>query len=170
MVDVFSQEKRSEIMARVKGHGNKATEQRVTEIFREHSITGWRRHYSLFGKPDFVFRKKRLAVFVDGCFWHSCPKHGSQPVNNLDFWQAKLLRNKRRDRLVNKTLKDQGWCVLRVWQHELLRKNEGSLLRRIERAGLKAEDRKDRWTNPRRIRVSIRSQALEKQSTTTESH
>lgn len=138
MPEVFSPDKRAEIMSRVRSENNRLTEVRLLEFFRKHSITGWRRHYPLFGKPDFVFPKKRLAVFVDGCFWHSCPKHRSQPVNNSVFWRSKLLRNKRRDRLVNKTLKDEGWCVLRVWQHELLRKNEGSLLRRVERAGIKS--------------------------------
>jgi len=136
MADVFSREKRSEIMARVKGHGNRATEERLTEIFKKHSITGWRRKTKIFGRPDFVFPQLHIVIFVDGCFWHSCPKHRSQPVNNRGFWQAKLKRNVERDKLVNKTLKSRGWCVLRIWQHELLRRNESYLLRRIRKAGL----------------------------------
>lgn len=136
MADVFSSHKRSEIMSRVKGRENKATELRLIEIFKNNCITGWRRRVPLFGNPDFVFRGARLAVFVDGCFWHSCPKHRTQPVNNSNFWQGKLQRNIERDRLVNKTLKNQGWQVLRVWQHELLRKNEARLLGRFIRAGI----------------------------------
>jgi DNA mismatch endonuclease, patch repair protein len=136
MADVFTTRKRSEIMSRVRSRGNKATELRLIQIFKNNSVTGWRRRVPLFGNPDFVFREERLAVFVDGCFWHSCPKHRTQPVNNPEFWEGKLQRNVERDRLVNKTLKDQGWRVLRVWQHELLRRNEVRLLSRIERAGL----------------------------------
>ena len=136
MADVFSVQKRSQIMSRVKSRGNAATELLLVGVFKEQGITGWRRHYPIFGKPDFVFPKKRLAVFVDGCFWHNCPKHYTQPVNNLAFWQLKLQRNKMRDRLVNKTLKKRGWRVLRVWQHELLLKNQAHLLLRIEHAGI----------------------------------
>ncbi len=84
-------------------------------------------------RPDFVFSKARLAVFVDGCFWHGCPKHGTQPVGNRAFWRNKLARNKARDRIVNRTLRQHGWTVLRIWQHELSRKGETRLLRRIHR-------------------------------------
>jgi len=106
-------------MSRVKSRGNAATEMRLIEIFREHKITGWRRSAPLFGNPDFVFVKSRLAVFVDGCFWHGCPHHGSLPRTNRAFWRAKLVRNKGRDKLVNKTLALKGWTTVRIWQHEL---------------------------------------------------
>ena len=129
--DVFPVTKRSEIMSRVRGRGNKTTELALLSIFRRHGITGWRRHLPLFGNPDFVFRKCKLAVFVDGCFWHGCPKHGTKPMSNKAFWAAKLARNKSRDLLVIRTLRRQGWRVMRVWQHELLRKNEQRLLQRI---------------------------------------
>ncbi len=118
MADVFSKRKRSDIMSRVKGKGNAATEIKLMRAFREHGINGWRRHYRLFGSPDFVFPKKRLAIFVDGCFWHRCPKHGSLPTSNRAFWQKKFERNTARDRLVNRTLRTRGWRVIRVWQHE----------------------------------------------------
>ena len=119
MSDVFSKQKRSEIMSRVKSRGNAATELRIIRIFREHGITGWRRHIALFGNPDFVFPKARLAVFVDGCFWHGCPTHGGGPASNRAFWERKLARNLSRDRLVNRTLRKRGWRVLRIWQHDL---------------------------------------------------
>ena len=73
-------------------------------------------------------------MFVDGCFWHGCPQHATQPKNNRAFWQKKLAGNRRRDALVTRTLRRAGWRVLRVWEHELARKNEARLLRRIERA------------------------------------
>jgi DNA mismatch endonuclease Vsr len=84
--------------------------------------------------PDFVFARQRAVVFVDGCFWHGCLRHSKPPKSNQDYWQAKMLRNKKRDRLVARVLRSQGWHVLRIWEHELLRKNEAHLLRRIQKA------------------------------------
>lgn len=133
MSDIYSRQKRSEIMSRVRGKGNKSTELRLIKLFREHRIRGWRRNYPLFGKPDFVFPQLRLALFVDGCFWHGCPSHASMPVANREFWERKLRRNKERDREVNRTLRAKGWRVLRIWQHELARKNEGRLVARVRR-------------------------------------
>ncbi len=121
MPDVFDRAKRSEIMARIRGSGNLATELRLVRLFREQGITGWRRNYPIFGKPDFVFVKSRLAVFVDGDFWHGHPKRGQIPVANRAFWEAKIARNRARDRLVNKTLKLRGWRILRIWQSDLQR-------------------------------------------------
>ena len=71
------------------------------------------------GRPDFVFPRQRLAVFVDGCFWHGCPKHSNMPANNRAFWMKKLTGNQTRDRLVTRTLRKNGWRVLRIWEHEL---------------------------------------------------
>jgi DNA mismatch endonuclease (patch repair protein) len=121
MADVFSSKKRSEIMSRVKSSGNRATEGRLIRIMRESGLKGWRRNFALFGKPDFVFPKARLAIFVDGCFWHGCPQHKSAPASNTEFWTAKLERNADRDRLVNRTLAKAGWSVVRIWQHDLKR-------------------------------------------------
>jgi len=120
-------------MSRIRGHGNKETELALMKFFRRHHITGWRRHYPLFGKPDFVFPTLKLAVFVDGCFWHCCPRHSNLPVNNGPFWKRKLDANKRRDRLVSRTLRKKGWRVLRIWEHELSRRHEKRLLRRIRK-------------------------------------
>ena len=119
MVDVFDKKKRSEIMSHVRSKGNVATEKKLIALFRKNDIKGWRRNYSLFGKPDFVFPKKRVAVFVDGEFWHGHPSLGRIPETNSDFWRGKIERNKERDRLVNKTLENKGWKVVRIWQHEL---------------------------------------------------
>ena len=134
MADVFSSAKRSEIMAHIRGRDNKSTELALIEFLQRHSLVGWRRHACLFGNPDFVFSKQRVAVFVDGCFWHSCPKHLTHPASNRSFWTAKLARNKARDRLVTQTLKRRSWRVLRIWQHELSLKNEKQLLKRLRRA------------------------------------
>jgi DNA mismatch endonuclease, patch repair protein len=70
-------------------------------------------------RPDIVFTKAKVAVFVDGCFWHHCPDHGSFPSRNRTFWSAKLRRNIQRDRRTNRALEAAGWVVLRVWEHEV---------------------------------------------------
>ena len=131
--DVFNKAKRSEVMSRIRGRGNKDTELALAKIFRAERITGWRRNPYVFGKPDFVFTKLKLAIFVDGCFWHGCPKHCNQPANNRAFWRRKLSSNKARDALVTRTLRRGGWRVLRVWEHELVRKHQARLMRRIQR-------------------------------------
>ena len=100
-------------------------------IFREHGITGWRRNVALFEKPDFVFRKERLAVFIDGCFWHNCPKHCRMPAGNREFWEVKLGKNRVRDRLVNRTLRAKGWRVMRIWEHDLAKKREAATVRMV---------------------------------------
>lgn len=134
--DIFSQTKRSEVMSAVRGKGNRSTELRLVEIFRAQKITGWRRHAKVFGSPDIVFPKLKLAVFVDGCFWHGCPEHGTMPATNRGFWETKITRNRARDREVNRELKKRGWRVLRLWEHELHKKREKSAVARLRRAGL----------------------------------
>ena len=119
MTDVFTSRKRSEVMSRIRGKGNASTEQRMIRLFRERGIKGWRRNRPLPGKPDFVFPKLRIALFVDGCFWHRCPKCYHKPATNADFWEAKIGRNVERDKEVNLELKKRGWKVVRVWEHEL---------------------------------------------------
>ena len=72
-------------------------------------------------------------MFVDGCFWHGCSRHATQPKQNASFWREKLAANRTRDRLVNRTLRAQGWRVVRIWEHELTKKNERRLLVRLRR-------------------------------------
>jgi DNA mismatch endonuclease (patch repair protein) len=134
MADVFTKSKRSEVMSRIRGRGNKATELALAKLLRRHRINGWRRNQPVFGKPDFVFPKLKLAIFVDGCFWHGCPRHATKPKNNRAFWRRKLSSNKARDVLVTRALRRAGWRVLRVWEHELAKKNSARLLRRLSAA------------------------------------
>src|SRR6185437_16365695 len=131
MGDVFTRAQRSQIMSKIKGHGNRATEIALIAIFREYRIQGWRRRVKLFGNPDFVFRKSRLTVFVDGCFWHGCPIHGVVPETNTNFWREKIQRNRLRDKLVRRKLTGEGWRVLRIWQHEL--RDPSKVVRRVNR-------------------------------------
>jgi DNA mismatch endonuclease (patch repair protein) len=123
VTDVFSKEKRSQVMSRIRSRGNRDTELALASLLRNHHISGWRRHVSIFGRPDFSFAKARVAVFVDGCFWHSCPRCATRPANNRTFWKNKLAANHRRDRLVNRTLRAKGWKVLRIWEHALAKQN-----------------------------------------------
>jgi DNA mismatch endonuclease, patch repair protein len=133
MADIVSKRKRSEVMAAVRSHGNRATDLKLIALLRRHRITGWRRKQKLFGKPDFVFPRSRLAVFVDGCFWHGCPRCYRRPLCHRRYWDAKVRRNKERDQLTSRTLRRAGWRVLRIWEHELTRKNEAVLTQRLER-------------------------------------
>ena len=104
------------------------------KLLKAVGIIGWRRGLKIFGNPDFVFSKIKLAVFVDGCFWHGCPRCYSEPKSNRAFWRRKITTNRKRDLAVKRALRKSGWRVMRIWQHELKRKNESRLLRRVERA------------------------------------
>ncbi|MCU0786231.1 MAG: very short patch repair endonuclease [Verrucomicrobia bacterium] len=108
--------------------------QRGEGVARAAVLSPVTRHLSLTVRPDFVFLKSRAVIFVDGCFWHGCPRHATKPKNNRAFWRRKLAANQARDALVTRTLRRTGWRVLRVWEHELARKNEARLRRRIQRA------------------------------------
>jgi len=137
VADVFSKSKRSEVMSRIRGRGNRDTEMAFMKLLKAAGITGWRRHLALSldpraagtrtplagknrrVKPDFVFSAQRLVVFIDGCFWHGCPLHATAPKSNAEFWAAKLAENKVRDRHVNRALRRRGWRVVRIWEHEL---------------------------------------------------
>jgi len=82
-------------------------------------LKGYRLHYKLLGKPDIVFPKKKIMVFIDGCFWHKCPKCFIKPKTNKSFWNKKIDSNVKRDDIVNLELKRKGWEVIRIWEHEL---------------------------------------------------
>ena len=129
MPDVFSRKKRSAVMAAIRSTGNRDTELKFLKILRSAQISGWRRNFPLFGKPDFCFPKARIAIFVDGCFWHGCPRHGRKPTSNTDYWYAKLARNKTRDSTVVRKLRQDGWTAIRIWEHDLT--SPEKILRRI---------------------------------------
>jgi len=106
-------------MASIRGKGNLSTEKRLIKILQIHRIKGWRRNHNLLGKPDFVFPKNHVAVFVDGCFWHGCPKCYKEPKKNVDFWREKIRRNIARDKKNSRKLRENGWSVLRLREHSL---------------------------------------------------
>ncbi len=88
---------------------------------------------NLIGKPDIVFRRKKIAVFIDSDFWHGHPTRFIHPKSNTDYWENKIIRNKQRDKLVNKSLKQEGWQVIRIWEYDI-KKNPDKCLNKILRA------------------------------------
>jgi DNA mismatch endonuclease, patch repair protein len=133
MTDVFSPAKRSAIMSAIKSKGTKTTELAVRRLFRAHGIKGWRAHLKTVpGQPDFAFPTNKLAIFIDGCFWHGCRtcKRNLRPSTNADFWLTKFAANRTRDRLVTSVLRKKGWKVLRFWEHQV-RKSPVSLIMKI---------------------------------------
>lgn len=129
-MDTFSRRKRSWIMAQVKSIGNKSTEKNLLALLRRQEITGWRRFYPLFGKPDFVFPKARVVVFVDGCFWHGHPGKCRMPVTNRPYWLKKINSNIKRDKRVTRTLQEKGWKVIRIWEDSIQKQSTMAKLRK----------------------------------------
>lgn len=119
MTDCFSPSMRSRVMSAVRSQGNKSTELFLINIFRSNFIKGWRRNYNLLGNPDFVFPKKRIAIFADGCFWHGHNCRNTTPKLHADYWAKKILSNNTRDKFVTKALKQAGWHVIRIWECEI---------------------------------------------------
>ena len=127
---------RSRSMSRVRGKNNRTTELTLRMAFVRSGLAGWSLHSALVGKPDFYFARYRIAVFVDGCFWHGCPKHGRKPGSNRDYWLPKLHRNRQRDIAVQRALSGAGWTVLRLWEHDLakVRQTAGRVSRALVRS------------------------------------
>ena len=116
-MDVLTKEQRSYNMSQIRGKNTKP------EISLRRALWAlglrYRIHYKLPGKPDIVFPSKKLAVFVDGCFWHGCPEHSAKPKTNSSFWETKLMGNIERDKKTQALLEKSGWKVLRFWEHDI---------------------------------------------------
>lgn len=123
---------RRELMSRVRSAGNSTTEKRLASLLRQAGLTGWRRRQPLIGHPDFVWLNLKLAIFVDGCFWHGhdCGRNVT-PKTNAAAWRDKIQRNQSRDRRVTRRLRQQGWSVIRIWECHLSR-NPDFCVRRIQ--------------------------------------
>lgn len=107
-------------MSAIRSRGNKSTEKAIRFRMIRGSLRGWKLcPASLPGKPDFVFESSRLVVFLDGCYWHGCPRCYRAPTSNTSYWSEKLRRNKTRDRRVVRLLRNSGWRVARFWEHEI---------------------------------------------------
>jgi DNA mismatch endonuclease (patch repair protein) len=165
MPDVFTKSKRAAVMARIRSRGNRDTELALARLLRRARLAGWRRHFQIRisesgvrifrVRPDFVFPGQRVAVFVDGCFWHGCPLHSpparwlrksSMPAvprsktqralalrTGKRFWRQKLAANIARDRHVTLRLRRAGWRVIRIWEHALAG-NPARCVQRIRQA------------------------------------
>lgn len=118
-MDSVTPEIRSRVMARVKSQRNRSTEWRLRSALVRAGICGWTLLSDLPGKPDFVFTAERLVIFVDGCFWHGCPRCKRTPGSNTDYWSVKIARNRKRDRATTTRLRSEGWMVMRLWEHQL---------------------------------------------------
>ena len=132
MADVHSAAVRSFNMSRIRGRGNEKTEVRLAKLMRAARIKGWRRHLPIPGRPDFSFRNQKVAVFVDGCFWHGCPRCFRLPKQNRAFWRAKIEGNRKRDRSVSGRLRRLGWKVVRIRECEL--KYSGRVVSKVKNA------------------------------------
>ncbi len=85
-------------------------------------------------RADILFTRAKVAVFIDGCFWHGCPEHGTMPRTNSAFWSAKIARNRSRDADTNARLQEAGWLVLRFWEHEPPERGAATVLRAVQRS------------------------------------
>ena len=134
--DSLSAVQRSERMSRVRSKGNRSTELRIETELRERQITGWTKHpEAITGKPDFYFAAEKLALFVDGCFWHGCKLCARRtPSARRGFWKRKLLSNVKRDRAVRRDLQRNGIRVTRIWEHSVRYPHRWvwSLIRRLK--------------------------------------
>ena len=117
MTDSMTPAQRSRCMSRIRSTNTKPEVTLRKRLFAKGMR--FRTRLKLTGKPDIAFTRARLAVFIDGCFWHGCPQHGTSPRSNSDYWSAKLRRNRERDRAVDAALVADGWAVVRYWEHEI---------------------------------------------------
>ncbi|MGH9424054.1 MAG: very short patch repair endonuclease [Thermoanaerobaculia bacterium] len=133
-MDVHDKSTRSFNMSRIRSRDT-VPELRLRRFAWASGLRGYRVKTKLPGKPDMVFSKVRVAVFVDGCFWHSCPdcNDGRAPKSNLTYWSAKRRMNCERDLRQTKALEQDGWIVLRFWEHIVLKKT-AACVKVIERA------------------------------------
>lgn len=116
MADVLTAAQRSHTMSRIKGTKT-GPELRVKKALKALSFEFQPR--GIYGRPDFANRAAKVAVFIDGCFWHKCPKHYKKPKSNKAYWAAKIKKNTSRDIMVNRRLQRSGWRVIRVWEHSI---------------------------------------------------
>lgn len=130
-MDTLRPEVRSRVMAAIRSKGNKSTELRFRGLLIRSGLNGWKvQPPGIVGKPDFVFPNRRLAIFIDSCYWHGCQEHVRHPRTRKAYWRAKIFGNVKRDRYVSRLLKKQGWRILRIWEHDL--SNGPLLLQRLK--------------------------------------
>lgn len=117
MPDVLTPQQRKKCMSNIRSRNT--TPEIILRKALWHAGLRYRLQSKLPGKPDIVFPGSRLAIFVDGCFWHACPIHGRIPESNISYWKNKIFKNATRDILINKQLEALGWQTLRYWEHSI---------------------------------------------------
>ena len=117
-MDKLNKEQRGKLMASVRG-SNTGIERKLRSSLWSAGIKGYRVNFKMRGTPDIYFPKSRLAIFVDGCFWHKCPKCYTKPKTNVAYWEKKVEENVKRDREVSSYLRKGGYKVIRIWEHEI---------------------------------------------------
>lgn len=128
LTDVYSKSKRAEVMSANRSRGNRSTEWKLRARLVQAGISGWViGSREIIGKPDFSFKTKRTAIFVDGCFWHGCTRCRNIPHSNRHFWLRKIRANRIRDARVTRILRANGWRVSRLWEHQIKENPEGCL-------------------------------------------
>lgn len=119
-MDKVSREARSRMMSLIRAKGNRSTERRFRASMARQGIRGWLvTPKGIRGNPDFVFPRQRVAIFIDGCFWHGCDRCCQMPQSRRSYWCKKIQGNVRRDRLTRRRLKREGWKILHFWEHDL---------------------------------------------------
>ncbi len=115
MVDIFSRKKRSKVMSKIRSRNT------ALEIIMKRKLRGKNLAYqpNIYGKPDFADTKKKIAVFVDSCFWHKCPIHYKEPKTHIKFWKNKIWKNVLRDAEVSRNYLNSGWNIRRIWEHDI---------------------------------------------------
>lgn len=122
-MDRVSKEKRSEMMSKIRAMGT-GMELEIKPVLQALGFEYQQK--GIYGKPDFAQSSAKIALFLDGCFWHGCPQHYREPETDRAFWKAKIERNRKRDAQVTARLESEGWRVMRVWEHDLEKLDRGA--------------------------------------------
>jgi DNA mismatch endonuclease (patch repair protein) len=142
MPDNLTPEDRKKTMRAVKGKGTRL-ERRLFSMLAGMGLSGWRQNADdLFGKPDVAFDRQKVAIFIDGCFWHGCPVcNRKRPETNRAYWDRKIDRNIELAVLNKQRLEESGWTVLRIWEHSMRKKEDRIFIGRQINQAVAANDR-----------------------------
>ncbi len=117
MVDNLTKEQRSYTMSKIRSKGTK--QEKIVHVFLKEAGVSHTMHPNMVDKPDIIIKKEKIAIFLDGCFWHGCKKHYIEPKTNINYWRKKIKYNIERDKRNTALLKESGWRVIRIWEHEI---------------------------------------------------
>lgn len=130
-MDVHTKEQRSKNMKAIRSKNTKM-EVLVSKYLWNNGIRFRKNVKNLFGKPDIAIKKYKVVIFLDSCFWHKCPEHFIKPSSNIKFWEDKIAANVARDFKVNEYYKNKGWHVLRIWEHEIKKDFDNTMVKIIK--------------------------------------